>query len=197
MKHIGRKLYHLLGGLGLLSLYYILGREQALWFYIILAAIVLVLDVTRLKVQAFNRFVFSHFGSFIRKNEENKLTGTAPYVIGIGLSLMFYQSEIATAAVCFLAFGDVAATTVGERFGRTKIVGEKSLEGTLAFIAAAALSGFLLSLFGIHIMHGIILTGAIVAAGVELLPLPLNDNLLIPLASGGAMQMIAGLTGCA
>jgi len=197
MRHIGRKLYHLLGGLGLLSLYYLLGREQALWTYTLLAGAVLVIDIARLKVPAFNRFFFAHFGSFIRENERDRLTGTAPYILGIGLSLLVYRNDIATAAVCFLAVGDVAATTVGERYGRTKIVGPKSLEGTLAFVAAAVAAGFLLNLAGVHLMHGLIMAGAVTAAATELLPLPLNDNLTVPLASGGAMELIARLTGCA
>lgn len=197
MKHLGRKLYHLFGGLGLLSLYYLLGRQQALICYGVLIAVVLAVDITRLRVPAFNRFIQTRFSSFIRRNEANKITGTAPYVIGIALTLLFYRTDIATAAICFLAFGDVAATTVGERYGRTKISGEKSLEGTLAFVAAAVLSGVLLNFAGIHLMHGLILAGAIVAAGVELLPLPVNDNLVIPVVSGGAMELIASATGCA
>ena len=197
MKHIGRKLYHLIGGLGLLSLYYVLGRKNALLFYGITVVVVLAVDITRLRVPAFNQFIQTRFSSFIRKNEANKLTGTAPYVLGIGLTLLLYRTDIATAAICFLAFGDVSATAVGERYGRTKISGEKSLEGTLAFVAAAVLSGVLLNFAGIHLMHGLILTGSIIAAGVELLPLPVNDNLAIPVVSGGAMELIARLTGCA
>jgi glycerol-3-phosphate acyltransferase PlsY len=106
------------------------------------------------------------------------------------LTLYFYRTDIATAAICFLAFGDVAATTVGERYGRTKIFVEKSMEGTLAFVVIATFVGFLLHLVGIHLKHGIILAGALVAAGVELLPLPVNDNLVIPLVSGGVMELI-------
>ena len=197
MKHIGRKLFHLLGGLGLLSLYYLLGRQNALIFYGLLIAVVLAVDITRLRVPVFNQFMQSRFSSFIRKNEANQLTGTAPYVLGIGLSLLLYRTDIATAAICFLAFGDVAATAVGERYGRTKISGKKSLEGTLAFVAVAVTVGFLLPLSGIHLMYGIALAGAIAAAGVELVPLPVNDNLVIPLVSGGVMELIARVTGCA
>jgi diacylglycerol kinase (CTP) len=196
MKHLGRKLFHLLGGLGLLALYALLGREQALWSYTVLAGIVLLLEIARLRSPAFNRMLFARFGSFIRKSEERRMTGTVPYLLGVGLSLLFYRVEIAAAAVCFLAFGDVAATAVGERFGRTKIAGEKSLEGTLAFIAAATASGLLLAVVDIHLMRGIILAGALTAAFAELLPLPLNDNLVIPLASGGVMELIARSTGC-
>jgi len=188
MKHIGRKLYHLLGGIALLALYYILGREHALIFYAVFFLIVLSLDLTRLKIPAANQFIFTRFGSFIRENEEHKLTGTAPYVLGIGLTLYAYSSEVATAAICFLAFGDVAATTVGERFGKTKIH-DKSLEGSAAFIVAALVSGLFLQLLGVHLATGVMILGALIAAGVEIIPLPVNDNLAIPIVAGGVMEL--------
>jgi len=195
MKHIGRKLYHLFGGLGLLSLYYLLGRRNALVCYGLLFLVVLAVDITRLRVPAFNQFIQTRLSSFIRKNEANKITGTAPYVLGIGLTLLFYRTDIATAAICFLAFGDVAATTVGERYGRTKIVGDKSLEGTLAFAVIAVASGLALTVAGVRLAPGLIVAGAMVAAGVELVPLRVNDNLVIPVVSGGAMELIARLAG--
>jgi len=194
MKHIGRKVYHLAGGLGLLSLYFVLNRDQALLLYAALFLLVLTLDLIRLNVPSINRIVLTKFSSFIRANEEHRLTGTAPYVLGIGLSLFLYRMDIAAAAICFLIFGDVAATTIGERYGRTKI-GNKSLEGSLAFVAAAASVGLLLPLAGLAVVPGVILTGAIIAAGVELLPLPVNDNLVIPLVSGGLMTLVARMTG--
>jgi dolichol kinase len=195
MKHIGRKLYHLFGGLGLLSLYYLLGRRNALVCYGLLFLVVLAVDITRLRVPAFNQFIQTRLSSFIRKNEANKITGTAPYVLGIGLTLLFYRTDIATAAICFLAFGDVAATTVGERYGRTKIVGDKSLEGTLAFAVIAVASGLALTVAGVRLAPGLIVAGAMVAAGAELVPLRVNDNLVIPVVSGGAMELIARLAG--
>ena len=194
MKHIGRKVYHLIGGVGLLSVYYVLGRERALMLYAALFVFVLILDGARLMIPAMNRFMFTRFRSFIRPNEEHKLTGTAPYVLGIGFSLYAYAQPVATAAICFLAFGDVAATAIGERFGKTKIR-DKSLEGTSAFIVAAALSGILLSLMGVHLPAWVMVIGVLVAAGVELLTLPVNDNLVIPLVSGGIMELAVRIAG--
>jgi dolichol kinase len=197
VRHLGRKLYHLGGGLGLLWLYFLLGRTEALWTYTVIAGVVLVIEIVRLSAPPFNRFLMRRFGSFFRKSEERRLTGTVPYILGIALSLLFYRTDIATAAICFLAFGDVAATTVGERFGRTKISGEKSLEGTAAFIAATMTAGSLLPLVSVPVPQILVVAGALVAAGIELLPLPLNDNLAIPLASGGAMTLLARLANIA
>jgi glycerol-3-phosphate acyltransferase PlsY len=188
MNHIGRKLYHIIGGVGLLSLYFIIGRERAIVCYATLFFIVLVLDIIRLKIPTVNKFILTRFGSFIRKNEAHKLTGTAPYILGIGLSLYAFSQPVATAAICYLAFGDVAATTIGERYGRTKI-GNKSLEGTAAFIIASLTAGGFLVLIGSGTTPWVMVLGSLAAAGVELLTLPVNDNLMIPIVSGGVMEL--------
>jgi dolichol kinase len=188
LNHIGRKLYHLIGGVGLLSLYSIIGRERALICYTTLFFIVLALDIIRLTIPSVNNFVVTRFSSFIRKNEAHKLTGTAPYILGIGLSLYAFSQPVATAAICYLAFGDVAATTIGERYGRTKI-GNKSLEGTAAFVIASLAAGGFLVLIGSGTTPWVMVLGSLAAAGVELLTLPVNDNLMIPIVSGGVMEL--------
>lgn len=197
IQHVGRKFFHLFGGLGLLSLYWLLGRRDALLGYGLIVLMVLAFEVTRLKIRAFQKFIQAWFGSFIRENEGNKPTGMIPYVLGVGLTLFLYPVGIASAAIVFLACGDVMATTIGERFGTTKIAGGKSLEGTLAFFAAAIASGVLLSLTAVPLPFSLMLAGAAVAAAVEALPLPLNDNLTIPVISGGAMELIARMAGFA
>jgi hypothetical protein len=53
MKHIGRKLFHLLGGLGLLSLNWLLGPRNALTGYGTIALMVLPFEMTRLKIPGF------------------------------------------------------------------------------------------------------------------------------------------------
>ncbi len=193
MNQIGRKLYHIIGGVGLLSLYSIMGRDRALVFYAMLFFIVLGFDIIRLTVPAVNNFMFARFAGFIRTNEAHKLTGTAPYILGIGLSLYFFSQPVATAAICYLVFGDVAATTIGERYGRTKI-GNKSLEGTAAFVVASLAAGGVLLLIGSGTNPWVMVLGALAAAGVELLTLPLNDNLVIPIVSGVVMELALKLS---
>jgi len=191
MKHLGRKIFHLLGGLGLLSFYFIFSRDTALVLYSALAVLVLSLEIARLNIPAWNRFIYTRFGSFIRQSEERKLTGTVPYILGVAVSLYAYSTDVAATAICFLAFGDVAATTIGERYGKTKI-GDKSLEGSIAFIVAALAAGSALHLLGLGLAPRVLVLGAVAAACVELLPLRLNDNLMIPVLTGAVMELALG-----
>ena len=194
MKHIGRKFYHTIGGVALLSLYFLLGREKALAVYGVLFLFICAVEVVRLTIPAVNRFFFASFGDFIRESEHNKPTGTLWYLLGIALAFALYTPAVAATAICFLAFGDVAATAVGEQYGKRKIAG-KSLEGTMAFLFAALCAGFLLVPLGVGLAPGVIVIGALVSAGVELLPFPVNDNLTIPVVSGGCMELLIRLLG--
>lgn len=187
MKYLGRKIFHLLGGMGLLSLYFIFNRNTAFFVYGILIVIVLLVEIVRLNSPSLNNYIYTHLGGVIRTNEEQKMTGTVPYILGVGFSFYAYSTPVAAAAICFLAFGDVAATTIGERFGKTKI-GGKSLEGTAAFIVASLVVGFLLPVTGLHLASWVMVLGALAAAGIELLPLALNDNLVIPILAGAVME---------
>lgn len=187
MKHCGRKVFHLFGGLGLLSVFFLFHRSAALWIYGTLVLVVLLFETARLNMPAVNRLLFERFGTLVRKNEEHELTGTIPYILGAGLSLYAYSAAAASAAVCFLAFGDVAATAIGERYGRTKI-GKKSMEGTAAFFIASVAAGWAVLSFFPGFPFWIMLVGAVVAAGVELLPVGVNDNFAIPIIAGAAME---------
>ena len=78
---------------------------------------------------------------------------------------------------------------MGKAWGRIKLIGDKSLEGSAAcFIVCAVIS-----VFWIDPVVG--LTGAFVATLAELLPLRIDDNLTVPLISGAVMQvMVSNLT---
>jgi dolichol kinase len=49
-------------------------------------------------------------------------------------------------------------------------------------------AGILLSILGLGLAPWIMLLGALVAAGIELLTLSVNDNLVIPVIAGAVME---------
>jgi dolichol kinase len=192
VKNVGRKFYHVAGGLFLLGLYLFLGRERAFFTYLLLFLGVLAFDLTRLRLPSFNAWALERMGTLIRAGEAHTLSGSPTYILGVALSLFLFELPVAIAAVLFLAFGDVAATIVGESWGRTRFLG-KSLEGTAAFIVAGIAAGTVPHLFGHGLPLPALFAGAVTAAVVEVLtPRRLNDNLTIPLISGAVMTLLRG-----
>lgn len=183
MKNVGRKFYHAFGGIFLLVVYIIAGRRLAFVLFAILLAGILLFDLARIRIPAFGRWAQARLSSLLRPGEEGKISGSPSYVLGIALALFLFDLPVAVAAVLFLAFGDVAASIVGEAWGRTRFLG-KSLEGTAAFIAVALIAGLTAGALGYAPTLPVLAAGAIVAAFVEIFtPRALNDNLTIPLVS--------------
>jgi len=65
----------------------------------------------------------------------------------------------------------------------------KSLEGSGACLAACLAAGAILTAIT-HVALWVVVVGAICATLVELLSLPPNDNLAIPLVTGGIMSLV-------
>jgi len=102
------------------------------------------------------------------------------YAFGIMLSLLLFRQPVSYASIAVLTLGDGFAAIFGRKFGRTALPFNKGkkVEGSLSgwFFA------FLGSLIFIDPLRALI--GATVGILVECLPLPVNDNLIIPLTSG-------------
>jgi dolichol kinase len=190
VKHPGRKIYHLLGGLFIIAAYIFLGRERGLPVLAALTAVATAIDASRFIFPKFNYFIFKHFRAFIRESERNTITGTPPYLMGMLCSFFLFSLPVAVCSIIFLACGDVSATIVGERWGTTKISGVKSLQGTVAFFAASLLSGAVAGVYWQGLPFPVVAAGALTASVVEILPLKLNDNLTIPIISGAVMQAL-------
>jgi dolichol kinase len=192
MDKVGRTIWHM-GGLLLVAGYAYLGRRDGLVALLVFLVAVTVLDLVRLRAAKANEFMFTHFRRFIRGNERGKLTGSPWYASGVLISAYLYDLPILAYAVAFLAIGDVAATNVGRRFGTIKLWGGRSLQGTLGFIVFASLAGLVISALFYPLPVWMILLGASVAAVVEIAPFGLNDNLTIPVISGGSMWVVVYL----
>jgi dolichol kinase len=191
IRHASRKLYHVLGGASLLAIWFAFGRPRAFYGYAGLLAAVLAFDAARLLWPPFNAWAMARLSGLLRRGEERTLSGSPAYIAGVALTLLLFPEPAAIAAVLFLVVGDVSATTVGENFGRHKI-GARSLEGTVAFFAAACAAGFAARAFLHAPPPGALVAGAWCAALIELfLPRFANDNLVVPLVSAFAMTVLS------
>jgi phosphoserine phosphatase/dolichol kinase len=114
---------------------------------------------------------------------------TAPifYAFGIMLSLIIFPPQFAYASIAILTLGDGAASLFGKKFGKTPYPFNKAknLEGSF-FGFIFAFSGA--ALFADPIRAFIAAMAGMVA---ECLPLPVNDNLTIPLTAGFVLMMLS------
>jgi dolichol kinase len=141
-----------------------------------------------LRIYGTNIPVISKITLWAADRSELQEFNTAPifHALGIALTLLIFPTRIGYAAIAVLTLGDSSASILGKRFGKTKIPFNrgKSVEGSMIGLVFA----FLGSLLFVDPVTAIV--GAAAGLLIEALPLPLDDNLLIPLAAGASMYLI-------
>jgi len=147
-----------------------------------LTLVVLVLDLARLKHPRLRAYARRMVGRSLRRHEQRELTGASYMAIACLMVAELYPLEIAVASMGYLIVGDALAGFVGKSWGRRPLAFGKSWEGTLSGLAANLAIGTLV--LGVTAPA---LLGALLGSLVELLPLPLDDNLAIPLIAGGIL----------
>ena len=189
LKELLRKTTHLTGFF-IPLLYIVLDKSTMIFIAGAFAGIAVIVEFLKWLDESFRNLFFRFFEFILRRHErKGAITGATYYIISTFLCIVIFDKHIAIVSIFFIVLGDTAAALVGKAWGRIKLIGDKSLEGSAAcFIVCAVIS-----LFWIDPVVG--LTGAFVATLAELLPLRLDDNLTVPLISGAVMQiMVSNLT---
>ena len=164
---------------------YIMPASWALLGLIIATFLTAVLDLFRLSDHRLRQFFLKLFRSLIRSHEEVHLLGSTYFMIAAVLSVLAFEKSVAIAALTFLVLGDTAAAVVGKSYGTPRYWG-KSLEGSLAcLVVCLAIGAILLP------NPWVILAGAVSATVAEALPIPMDDNMRVPIVSGVVMQFVA------
>ena len=183
---VERRVFHIVAG----SLFPILALVLPQWIIILLAATgtgaSIVLEISRRRSRRVNDWFTSRFSVLLKESESSQTLGSTYLLVATLLAFLLFDRDVAVLALLFLAVGDPLAALVGQRYGRARIR-KKSVEGSLAFMAGAALVGWLLIAGGLDISLWVVMSGAAVAALVELLSLPPDDNITVPLVAGAVM----------
>jgi dolichol kinase len=107
------------------------------------------------------------------------------FAIGILATLLLFPPQAGGAAIAMFCLGDSAASLFGGTISTSLPFNKgKTWEGSLAGFFFAFLAG---TLFVPPILA---LLGAAIAMTVEVLPLPLNDNVLVPVITGAALAVL-------
>ena len=174
-RELRRQLFHIVLGLATITFLLLFGRGMlmgATFFTIIIGLILINQAFLGKKIGLVEWFI----RNFERKDVRFPGWGSACYATGVLLLCSFLSSiEAIAASILIIAIGDGLATIAG-RTGKYEIPynRKKKIEGSAAL--------FFFSLVGYLFIGPLIIPASLIAVIVESLPIPVDDNITIPVA---------------
>ncbi len=197
-ENLSRSSYHVLSSMAtLILLEMVLNREQAVWVATAFAMFAWTCELSRRHVPGVNELLMRMLGPIAHRHEWHRVNSATWYGTGLAfIAPVFATPTLALAVVC-AGLGDPAAGFIGRRYGRTKLVHGRSLEGTIAY----AVASFLGCLAVLALWHGNIPPSrGLLAAGVaavtgaltELFASKIDDNFIVPITVSLAVGVVFG-----
>lgn len=182
--HLSRKLWHCVGICAMAMVYNQFGSRVSWIALLILAGFFIPLDILRQYQPGLNRATVRLFGRVMRKYEYNAVSGMTYLYFGVMILLLIGNAHIITLTLLFLAFGDPIASFFGIRYGKDRILANKTLQGTMAAFAVCTIISGIYYYFNNLMTERLLIVAPIsglIGALAELLPIgKLDDNFTFP-----------------
>jgi diacylglycerol kinase (CTP) len=185
--HWARKIWHIVTVFSIFLTYQFAPYSVSMGILFVACAILIPFDFLRLKYKKLNDVALIFMGPLMRNSEVKNAAGTTYLLAGVAVIAIFFPKPIVGLSLLFLAFADPLASYVGIRYGKDKILGNKSIQGFLmAFSVCAVITFLFLSGFDLLVSRRVVIAAlcGMVGAFAELLPIAkLDDNLTMPILS--------------
>jgi dolichol kinase len=146
------------------------------------AAVFIAADLARI-------FFNVHSKTLYKKGERKAFSSMTAYLVAVFVVFLLFPRPISWLSLAFLTIGDLYGKLIGIRFGRTPLVGKRTLEGSLGYVTGALVAG--------TIMHAVVAfpvlylaIGTVGAAAIELFSRDIDDNLTVGLLSGAILSVV-------
>jgi diacylglycerol kinase (CTP) len=197
--HLARKIWHMSGVSFIAFLYSYLPEKVSIIALLVSWLLFVPMDFLRQKRPALNEVVVAIFRPIMRRSELHRIAGTTYLLSGLLIVTLLFPPQIVLLTMLFLAFADPIASYFGIRYGKDKIFGNKSLQGSLAAFFVCAILTFAFLNYHWMMMDRIViisLLGGLIGSLAELIPIwKLDDNLTLPLLSSTALWMLFAIFG--
>lgn len=144
-----------------------------------------------------NELLMQAFRPVAHPHEATSINSATWYTTSLLVLALLFDRAAGVTALAVLGFGDPAAALVGKRFGRTRLVNGRSLEGSLAFVVVGTVAALaVLVTWYAALTPGATLAVAVAAAVfgavAELLARRIDDNIAIPVAAAIGASIALG-----
>ena len=105
-------------------------------------------------------------------------------IVAVFIVFLVFPGIIPFLGLAYITIGDMFSKIIGIKFGRHRLLRDRTLEGSLGFLAGSFMAGWVIcSLLPVPIYA--VIAGPLFASGVELFSMDLNDNFTVGIVTSG------------
>lgn len=184
-----RNVFHVGNALGVLALLVFLPSQWLIPLASAFFGLAFFLETSRRVSERWNEVLMKLFGPVAHPYEHYRVNSASWYVGALFVLAWMQRPMVAAIGVGVLGLADPAASIVGRRFGRHKLIHGRTLEGTLTFaIVGALVAAAVLYGFGVAPLTAIVVAvvSGVAGALAELLSRRVDDNFSVPVLTAAA-----------
>lgn len=191
-----RNVFHVGNAIGVLALLVFL---PSAWLVPLASAafgLAVFLETSRRVSPRWNEVLMKLFGPVAHPYEHYRVNSASWYVGALFVLAWMQRPMVAAVGVAVLGLADPAASLVGRRLGRRKLVHGRTLEGSLTFASVGALAAAAVLLgFGSAPLVAVVvaLVAGVAGALAELFSRRIDDNFSVPVLTAAAAWGALGL----
>ena len=118
-----------------------------------------------------------------KQKEARHFSSMTGFLVSAFIVFLLFPANIAYFCLVFIIFGDLLSKIIGIKYGRTHLIHERTLEGSLGFLAGCLYAGTILyAIFSLNLIW--LIVGSIVATLTELFSWKIDDNFSVGIITG-------------
>ena len=119
-----------------------------------------------------------------KKKEIKRFSSMTSFIVAVFIIFLVFHGIIPFLGLAYITIGDMFSKIIGIKFGRHRLLRDRTLEGSLGFLAGSFMAGWV-----IHTLLPVplyaTLAGPVFATAVELFSMDLDDNFSVGIVSSG------------
>jgi acyl phosphate:glycerol-3-phosphate acyltransferase len=162
---------------------------DALWGHRVILIVVGAVAIVFIVSDLARIFFKIHSSALYKKKERRAFSSMTAYLVAVFIVFLLFPRPVSWLSLAFLTIGDLYGKLIGIRFGRTRLVGTRTLEGSLGYVTGALVAGTIMrTVVDFPVLY--LAVGTIGAAAVELFSRDIDDNLTVGLLSGALLSVV-------
>ena len=159
------------------------GRTVLLYIIAGIGIILIGMDIFRLLSRHQLQYLF-------KKKEIKRFSSMTSFVVAVFIIFLVFRSDaIPYLGLSYITIGDLFSKIIGIKYGKHRLLRDRTLEGSLGFLAGSFMAGWVIyTLLPVPAYAAI--AGPLFAAGVELFSMDLDDNFSVGIVTCGFLYAL-------